>query len=121
MGGSERQEAEIRAAAGGCMTEDERREVAEAREFLDMLCRAYHEQIRRKQAGEEQFNRAGVLLLYSDVTYHRNKIIEIGTKTMDRGADGPDALIAHDLVRTWKSLMNAISGTHHDYIPPRPD
>ena len=119
MGGSERQEAEIRAAAGGCMTEDERREVAEAREFLDMLCRAYHEQVRRKKSGEEQFNRAGVLLLYSDVTYHRNRIIEIGTKAMDRGSDAPDALIAYDLVRTWKSLMNAISGTKHDYIPPK--
>lgn len=101
------------------MTENERREVAEAREFLDMLCRAYHEQVRRKQVGEEQFNRAGVLLLYSDVTYHRNKIIEIGAKAMDRGADTPDALIAFDLVRTWKSLMNAISGTQHDYIPPK--
>ena len=119
MGGSERQEAKIRAAAGSCMTEDERRDVAEAREFLDMLCRAYHEQVRRKQSGEEQFNRAGVLLLYSDVTYHRNKIIEIGAKAMDSDADTPDPLIAYDLVRTWKSLMNAISGTQHDYIPPK--
>ena len=101
------------------MTEEERREVAEAREFLDMLCRAYHEQIRRKQSGEEQFNRAGVLLLYSDVTYHRNRIIEIGVRTMDTDTDCPDPLIAYDLVRTWKSLMNVISGTQHDYIPPK--
>ncbi|MCB1509291.1 MAG: hypothetical protein KDJ36_00175 [Hyphomicrobiaceae bacterium] len=102
------------------MTEEERREVAEARQFLDEMCHAYHEQVRRKAAGEPSINLTGVLGMYTDVTHYRNRIIAIGVDCMERGVEGPDALISTDLVRTWKALMATFQSKTYDYVPPRP-
>lgn len=90
----------------------------EARAFLAMMCRAYHEVWRLRPSGKGAITPKAVLVLYAECERHRGEVARISIEAMENDGELPPAEL-QGLDAVWRSLWLAVNGKRPRYEPPR--
>ena len=100
------------------MTDQDSKIIEEARDFLTMMQRAYHEVWRRRYSGDPEISPKAVMILFADCEHYRREIARLTIAALNHGKE-PPAPELQSMDAVWRSLWAAVNGKRPKFVPPQ--